>query len=333
MIELSNNSISILCGLLASISYAYFSKKYEPLTRKVDNPLIPAILLYGGSAIYLLILSVGLAFFFGWHFSMNEIITIFGNSFSNVRVILLFLILAMSYLYYKHIITEAESRKTINMGAYSVLFQINIIIIALVDWLSYKSQLSWEIIIGGILLFISSTGILAGHYFFANRDISLLKLSKRTIYISILSAVTCGFALCIDGEIGRNYIFVSGNKMQFISTFVFYEMLTFGIPSILALVNYIWQTKTFDSLNILKSVFKDNKSDYLLSSFFSASQFVFSVFALSLPESRYIAAVALGLSPILSVNLDKNKRPLPMIRLEIVLALVALFGFYLIMKE
>lgn len=328
--------INILYGILAVVCYGFFSKFYEPLTRSTESPLLTASLLYGGASFLLLITAGIAALFWGWHFqppsnvkvfdlNVNSMyVSIFGLNFSITWVILVLtlLILAMSLFYFAHIFTEAFARRGINMGVYTILFQVNVLVIAFMDWFIYRTSLSLLVVLGGVFILLSSTLSLFIHH--------AVKFSKLMLFLGGISAITCGLALYIDGEIGRNYIFQGPFNSDSFAAFLFYEMLTFGIPFLWTFiilsvskvpmrVNYTNGSsfKWFSFVRCFIKVpwnvfhqlieeFKRSPKKYFLSSLFSAGQFVFSVLALSLPGSRFYAAAALALSPLFSILLDKN---------------------------
>ena len=107
-------------------------------------------------------------------------------------------------------------------------------------------------------------------------------------------------------------------------------MLTFLIPATWATFHLLLKEKSSIVFKTLKEEFLRQPKGYLSASFFSSAQFIFSVFALALPGSRFFVAMLLGLSPLLTVFLDKNKRTDFMIKLEYFLALLACIGLVMI---
>jgi len=346
----SGTGINILFGVLAVVCYGLFSRFYEPLTRSTESPLLTASLLYGVAAIILLITAGICAFLFGWHFDPLSNIIVFGLHFdplSSVRVfglnfsitwvalILALLIIGMSLLYFSHIVTEAFARRGINMGIYTILFQINVLVIAIIDWAIYHTSFSIYVLLGGILIFLSSIAALIAHHFAPEDGNIAIKLDRLVVFLGVISAVFCGLALYIDGEVGRNYIFKGPFNTDAFPAFLMYEMLTFGIPFLWTFLvlsfstGPLWSKYKHDNdhqriffvlflikvplhvLHQLIAEFKRCPKSYFLSSLFSAGQFVFSVLALSLPGPRFYVAAALAISPIFSILLDRNEhRPL-----------------------
>lgn len=340
--------VSLLCGMLAVFCYGLFSRFYEPLTRSAEEPLLAAAVLYGGAAFILGIFVVFCLVLFGGPFKLPTSVTVFNitTSFTGAITALLLLIILMSLLYFAHIGTEASARKSINMGVYTLLFQINVLIIALTDWVVYRTPFSFEMVAGGLLiLFSSATALLTRSYLLKRNGNSTLELEQspqslsrwqkrlvrlrlpflqsialraseylpttvnRRVFLAIASAVTCGLALYIDGEIGRNYILKkSAFNTASLTPFLFYEMLTFGIPCLWTIFKLSRSKPLLKVLSKLKEEYLHHKLGYSLSSFFSAGQFVFSVLALSLPASRFLVAMVLALSPIFSIFLDRNQR-------------------------
>src|SRR5205085_10913203 len=94
---------------------------------------------------------------------------------------------------------------------------------------------------------------------------------------------------------------------------------------VLSLVKAPWHV-----LLELKKEFERSKKKYFFSSLFSAGQFVFSVLALSLPGSRYFVAMALAISPIFSLLLDRNKRQGLVIWFEYACGIISAIGLFLL---
>lgn len=157
---------TIISGILAVISYGFFSLNYEPRVRKSPNSLYSAAILYGFAAVMLTIAAIVMAFVFGPHFDLPKTVTVFGlHFFKHMDVVAVFfiMILCMSLLYYKSIEQEAQCRKSMNMGAYTVLFQLNVLVITLIDFLAYHIVPHIQVLFGGILIFVSSMSILIVH--------------------------------------------------------------------------------------------------------------------------------------------------------------------------
>ncbi len=363
--------INILYGILAVVCYGFFSKFYEPLTRSTESPLLTASLLYGGAAFLLFITAGIVALFLGVHFEPPPNVKVFGLNFNSMYVsifglnfsitwvilVLTLLILAMSLLYFAHIFTEAFARRGINMGVYTILFQVNVLVIAFIDWSIYRTSLSLFVVLGGIFILLSSTLSLFIHHFVLKKDEqATAKFNKKVIILGIFSAITCGLALYIDGEIGRNYIFHQGPfNPNFLVAFLLYEMLTFGIPFFWTFMllsiskapsrishangsSFQWFSFIRCSMKVprnvlhqLKEEFKRSPKDYFLASLFSAGQFVFSVLALSLPGPRFYPAAALAISPLFSTFLDKNTRLKRIKALEYGCGAISAIGLFLLL--
>lgn len=322
---------TVISGILAVISYGFFSKNYEPRVRNSPNSLYSAAILYGGAAIMLTITSIVMAFVFGPHFDLPKTVTVFGLHFAkhlDVVVVFFIMILCMSLLYYKSIEQEAQCRKSMNMGAYTVLFQINVLVITLIDFLAYHIVPHLQVLLGGILIFVSSMSILVVHYLHSkhngNKD-----FSRKLVVLGLVAAVCCGAALYFDGEMSRNYIFKGNFKAMYLSFFIFYEMITFGIPSFWCTVHLSMQQGVKKAISGLRKEFFENKKGYLLASLFSSANFVFSVLALALPGPRFIVAMILAMNPILTIFLDRNERASHIIKLEYAVAAVGVLGLIL----
>lgn len=323
---------TIFSGILAVISYGLFSKHYEPLTRKTTNSLLPPALLYGWAAVMLFAVSGLVALFFGPHFDLPATVTVFGLFFQQhkaVVTVFFIMILCMSVLYYKSIEQEAQCRRSMNMGAYTVLFQLSVIVITLIDFIAYHIIPHTLVLLGGILIFASSMSILIVHYLHSkhneNKD-----FSKKFVTLGIIAALCCGAALYFDGEMSRHYIFKGNFNPAYLSFFIFYEALTFGIPSLWCCVHLKTQMKVKEVAKNLKHEFAMHRKQYLLASFFSASNFVFSVLALALPGPRFIVAMILAMNPLVCIFLDRNERASHIIKLEYAVGAIGVIGLALL---
>lgn len=367
-------SLALIVGSasLATLCYGFFSRSYEPLTRKTPNTLYSATILYVLAGTLLLLLSLAFAaldLIFGeGRLQINSPSVVFGLPLGappTPLLVLPIIILLMSISYFTHISTEATSRRQVDMGIYTVIFQANVLVVALLDGLSYGFQYSWQVLLGGGFLFISSTGII---YFFrkekqkeerektprkvvpgsrrARKIYHERKSSRRAINLGIISAIACGGALYIDGEIGRHYLL--GNDasssvfppFHFFPLFLFYEALTFLLPSLWACLSLYLQSaatihepvsKQLEEIKEAWKEFRKNTRGYLLAATCSAGQFVFSVLALTLPGPRFIPAMILATSPLLTVFLDKNARSAQLKIGEYGLAAFGGLGFFLLM--
>jgi hypothetical protein len=221
------------------------------------------------------------------------------------------------------------------MGVYSIIFQFNVIVIAAIEWITYGTHLSLPVVFGGILVFASGLAVLISNYINVDKLHQGFRFDRKFVIAGVVSAVTCGVALYIDGEVGKNYIFAKGINPLFFAAFFMYEALTFGIPALISIIIRLARQGPNNTIKDLHNEFRrgSNEFNYFRSSLFSSMQFVFSVFALSVSDVRFIVAMVLGLSPVLSVFLDKNKRPVIQIRLEYLLAIVALIGLILILSR
>jgi drug/metabolite transporter (DMT)-like permease len=331
----SSHLVSAVCALSSVLSYGYFSRRYEPLVRKAGDPLVPAALLYGLAALFLGAGVVVAATFLGSSAGLPSATVAFNVRLDDRRSVLAclaILVALMSFLYSVHIGTEARCRRSVNMGVYAVIFQVHVIVIAIVDWLIYRVPPSWPMILGGLLVFGSSMGVLSVYLprLSGRSDTGLFDV--RADILGIVSAAACGLALCIDGEVGRRYVFHRGFRPSDFPAFLFYEALTFGLPSLCVIVAMTIRSGYKRTCRDLVGVFRHDRAGYFWASAFSALHFVFAVFALSLPGSRFAVAMILSLAPVISVFLDRNVRPAKLVRLEYALALVAVLGLILMLS-
>jgi hypothetical protein len=243
----------------------------------------------------------------------------------------------MALLYFVHITTEARSRTLVDMGSYAILFQAYVPVIAILDIVVYRAIPGIIGIVGALLLLYSSSGILILESRFTRKD-KRRRLTRKApnspretaAQIGLLSAVACGFALYIDGEIGRNYLLPIGHFPSFVPYFLFYETLTFALPAAVAI---LWLARSESIRNLfhcLAEEFRKDKRGYALASLFSSSQFVFSVLALSLPAPRIISASVLASAPILTLIISKRKGPVSGAKVQYGLAVAGGIGFILL---
>ena len=142
----------VLCALAASVCYALFSWFYTGLVgqearaqdKQFDKnttrygPTIAATLLYALAATMLVGLGLLAWLVFGWQGSWPTSVLIGGTSLHNdqlVQAAFLGLITAMTLGYSVHLITEAHARGKIDIGAYAIIFQFNVVVIALLPGL------------------------------------------------------------------------------------------------------------------------------------------------------------------------------------------------------
>ncbi len=296
-------------ALAAICCYALFSRRYEPLTRKAHNTLYAATILYAAAGMMLAgitLVSLVAVLVLGWHASAPTQVTLAKFTLSDplwIGVALGGLVVAMTAGYALHIGTEAASRKRVNMGTYTLVFQVYALVIALLDWLVYRTLPGVFDLIGGACLLCSSIGIIAVHYrgtFAAKHG----DLWRRAIWFCLASAGACGAALFIDGEVGRHYIFRGSLSPALFPAFFFYECLTFALP---ATVTFALLCRKYLIKSLISDLWKEYRQrarGYHLAALFSVGQFVFSVFALALPGSRFIVAMILAGSPLLTVSVE-----------------------------
>jgi uncharacterized membrane protein len=177
-------------------------------------------------------------------------------------------------------------------------------------------------VIGGVLVLGSGIGA------FINAKGLPDKSSNAIIRIAIISALSCGVALFIDGEISHYIIFKDDSLLSSLPVFLFYEMLTFGIPSLLAFLLVLYKLRK-RALQALKAEFIEFPTAYWLSALFSVGQFVFSVFALSYSNDRVLTAAILGTAPLLGVLTDKKQRTISQKRYDILFSFITLIGIIL----
>ncbi len=320
---MGNEILTATIAMIAVLNYTLYAKYYEKVVREVDEPLVSATILYGLASMILVTGSLVTSPFNDKEFNIPNSFFLWGEQFKNSWVIFGTIAL-MAVGYYVHIVTEAYSRKRLNMGIYSIFFQSNILIIIGLDWIFHDSKLRLISIIGGVIVFVASI--------WALRRKELDKGTKKgnnVVIFACLSALSCGGSLFIDGEVGRYLIFKDNFNISQISIFLFYEFLTFFIPFLLTISHLIIKFGLKKSLKSLNKGFTNYKTLYLLSSLFSVGQFVFSVFALS-SNTKFFTAIILGTTPFMNVAFDNNNKNRPQYIQEIILALCMLIGLGMI---
>jgi drug/metabolite transporter (DMT)-like permease len=320
---MGNEILTASIALIAVLSYTLYAKYYEKVVREIDEALISATILYGLASMILITGSLITSPFNDKEFNVPNSFFLWGEQFENSWV-LVGTIAMMSIGYYVHIVTEAYSRKRLNMGIYSIFFQSNILIIIGLDWTFHDSKLRLISITGGIIVFVASIWALR------KKELDKgTKKDKNVVIIACLSALTCGGSLFIDGEVGRYLIFKDDFNISQISTFLFYEFLTFFIPFLLTISHLMIKLGFKKALKSLNKGFSSYKILYLLSSLFSVGQFVFSVFALS-SNTKFFGAIILGTTPFVNVIFDTNFKPKTQYIQEIILAICMLIGLGMI---
>jgi hypothetical protein len=322
-----NLYIVIASTLISSISYAFFSKIYGSLTEKLYAPICTSIL-YFLASIILFISTILAALLFGFHCALPTNATFLNTQYTdNVLVIpLLISICVMSICYSVHIVSEAKARATTSISSYAILFQTNIIVVAAIDIYFNHTAVNMLIVLGGLSIILASTGA------FINNNGMLSKTNARILGIALVSAISCGVALYIDGMVSNQVIFQHNNPFKNLSLFLLYEMLTFLLPFLITSVWIFISLKT-TMLRTMYGVYIKNQRAFWLSALFSVLQFVFSVLALSYSEHRLVAAALLGTAPFFSVLIDSKPlrhKTVEQRSFDFIFALFTLFGIVLV---
>lgn len=325
-------NLPIISALIASFSYALFSKFYEPAVRKVGISSSSAIILYFLSALILLFLSVVTGILSGESIKEHSKVIFFGINLTEYNSPYFFIaaVFVMANLYALHIQTEAISRRSMNIGIYSVVFQLSFVVLAISDIFLFQAAISSLNIIGCfIVLGVSSCGLIVH----SNRVVAqkAREIKVEIILPALLSALTCGLALLIDAEIIRNFVFHASKTIISIPTFLLYEAITFLFPATIVFGFCFVKNPNKKLIAHLWSDFHSVPLNFLLASFFSASQFVFSVLSLSLPGPRLIPSVILGTSPFICILLD-DKLSFKTFLIDLFLALAIIIGVVLSMS-
>jgi hypothetical protein len=324
-LPMNDTFIAGLSAFAGVISYTVYSKYYDPLVEKANAPLLCATSLYGISAAILLVFSLVFLCFTGWDFEIKSTIELWNGEHSDYKFIVLFVtVLAMALLYTTHIIFEAKSRQDYSIATYAILFQANVVFIVLFSALLSGTDLNKYQIIGGCLVITASVAA------FINSNGIPSRKDFKVARIALISAATCGCALVIDGEMCNNII-LKQTKITTPAPFLFYEMLTFGIPALFAfvLVCFRYGKTAFQELS---AIYLCYEKDFWIAALGSVLQFVFAVFALSFEDHRILVASILGTAPLLGVISDTKPLIAKSVKQkinDIISAIITLFGVIL----
>ena len=317
-----------LAAMLSVAAFAGFSRCYEPLTR-LTSPLTSSALLYSIAGSLLLVAAGLSAFFIDFTVDLPAVTEAFAVRLqTREAMIAMFagLVVAMSILYAIHIATEAYSRQTVNMGVYAILFQGHVIVLWLTDSVVHHHSVSGRQLLGGFLILGSGIGVLIAH----QRGSVNGSHSPKAAVLGIFSAVACGLALYVDGEVGRYYIFTESLYDRF-PAFLFYESLTFGLPALCVLTALFARHRSLFPLHSLRSAFTRHPIQWTVAGALSATHFLFAVFALSFPGSRFTTAMIFSTAPIANVILDRNSRSSRIRAIEYALSASASIGLFILL--
>ena len=293
---------AIAAALTGSVAYAFFSKEYDPLVEEVELPEFCAAILYGLAAIILLFATSIAALVLGINVGLPTETDLWNTNYNNsgsLTITLLISILVMAVAYAVHIVSEAHARENTSIATYSIIFQINVIIIALLQIILNDTAVNLLMVVGGATILLASTGA------FINSSGVIGKATTPLLLICTVSAVSCGCASFIDGNISSQVILYKKSIGENLPFFLGYEFLTFALPCFLTILS-LWIRLKNTVFQTIYKVYKRHKYPFLKSAFFSVIQFVTSVYALSFSEHRLVVAAMLGTAPIFSVLIDKN---------------------------
>ena len=223
----------------------------------------------------------------------------------------------MSISYFIQIFSEAKCRIQVNMGVFDMFFQLYIIVIVLLNFIWSGVALSSHNILGLVFIVCMSIALLyysEKHKIKANEK---LKVTEIGGFWAIISAFFMGIALFADGEASNTLIFNTSLSWSRMSLFLFYEMITFLIPAIIALLVLIRKYGVSTTSKNLRIAYNYRSQAYWYAALFSTFQFVFSVAALTFPNDRTVVSSILGGAPVLSVLFDRNTRTRVQKRVEL----------------
>jgi hypothetical protein len=310
-------------AILSVVCYTAFSFHYERQVREDSaSPLVSATLLYGLAAGILIVLVGGSSLLYGWHFSIPQITHLWGSlqQGEGVNKMLFWTIFMMAMGYSLHIASEAICREKIDQSAYSIVFQLNAVAIIVFNQVLYAVYVPlWGWIGGGLVLSASIFTL-----YLSAKGESVMPIKRRYLAWAVLSALSCGGALFVDGEMGAKVIIGEEMQKTEIPVFLFYEFLTFFLP-FLFVRGILFFDSNIEKGQLTKSLKRYFKG-YFLSALFSVGQFVFSVYALSFKEQRFMVAIILATTPVWNVFFDRNAKKEHQRKIEIALAFVTSIG-------
>ena len=302
-------AISVFCHINYAYIYRLLSTKVDKAKSKkevngIEHYLSIAILLYTFAAIF-----IGVAIFicyllYGCDFDISK-----GNILNQFQAYnLLIPLFIMAILYSLHITTEAYAIGKYKTASYMIFFQFSIIVTFVWDWyfkgmnrpiaINDKLALIGQVIIS-IVALINFSKVKS-----EKQDFSFF--SKNSL-IALISAFCCGSGIFIDSEFAENVIFVKLDTQNHFVPYLVYELLTFLLPVFLVYLFYIKKFGIKRSCKVFE-IFKKNKLLILLSSFFSAGQFVFAIYSLGQSENKIMPITIIALtgfaSTIYTILLD-----------------------------
>jgi hypothetical protein len=238
-------------------------------------------------------------------------------------------IFIMAIFYAIHIWNEAKARQSMNVGLYSIIFQVSsVVIIGLKQWFQWEDFKIYNYI--GIAIVLLSSTLPLVH--------QIDKFDKKVIFISIISSFTAAVALFTDGEIVRQVIFKDNFDNQETSLFLFYEALTFLIPFTIVATFLFFKNSKVLSFNIFSEITtREKRNRYLWAAFASALQFIGAVFALAIDPKSLLPIGILSITPILGVSWEfftrTNNNNTHQTRIEFIAAILVAFGLILLYKK
>ncbi len=323
--------MQVISAFISVFAYTGYAAKYEQAIRKSNCSTTSSVLLYliaGLMILGLTVLTLPFCISSWTSFVLPNDLILWGNTLgiNNTFANLVFSMTIMAIFYALHIWSEARARFSMDVGYYSILFQINILVIVTIKAFFEGKYFSVENSIGIVVVLLGSVIPLI----IGKTD----KITKEVIQISILSAVTAAVALFTDGEIVRQVIFKDNFSFEHSSLFLFYEALTFLLPCIIiSFCLFIGNKKAFFTSFKNEIVCKEQKTRYIWSSLASALQFIFAVFALAIDPKSLLPIGILSITPILGVLSEKIIRKDKKIKhFEIIAAILVALGLILLRK-
>lgn len=300
--------LSIFFAIISVLSYTYYSRCYQPIMETSNAPAtLSATILYMVSSVILISL-VGLTTLIwqdSWaNFQFPKQVELWWFRFADSKdfgVNILLSMIIMSFFYAIHIITEAKARKAIDMNIYSILFQVNSVFIVLGNHWFTPIDFTFSIIVTLFLVLIFSVFPL--FYRIKHFD-------KQTILIGIISAFTCGIALVTDGKMVERLIFTDKTNFNFHQTpiFLFYEFLTFFIPSVITFFYLILRLGFNTTLKMIRQEYLRQKNNYQGAALGSVFQFVGGVYALGTVSHSILPTAILATTSLIKLLYSTFKR-------------------------
>ncbi|MEY4905549.1 MAG: hypothetical protein RLZZ292_3364 [Bacteroidota bacterium] len=283
-----DNLIAAMAALISVISYVCYVFFYkETQMERVEGEriwqtnLAHATILYGLASMVLILLIALSSLCFG----LQPPIALW-KDYTTQNTLLIPMVLMMIVGYAIHIAAEAHAVRNYETSIYANFFQLYLVIIAALGFIINHDIFSKNKIVSGLMLVCVS--VYCSTLTKRNIEISR-RIAYSNIIIAVVSALFCGVSLFIDADIVEKTIGIGTHKKNRVTVYLVYEWVTFFFPFLIVLIGHIIISKGFKKAILdLKKRIKSTGKTFLVASFFSVFQFIFSVFALAFANDKSI---------------------------------------------